>query len=420
MSGRAIRTGNLSPPVSPRTEPGRQPSLRSAAAALTLATALALVGCGREPPPEPVERLILEPASISDLPGWNADDPTPALSALRRSCAPLLRGDQSRPVGPDGRFGRRADWAPVCRAADTVPADDPSAVRRFFADSFSVWRARDDQPDDDLFTGYYEPELAGSRSRSPAFPVTLHKRPPDLVDVDLGAFRETLKGERIAGRLAGGRLVPYEERAAIEAGALATRADPLIYLADPVDAFFLHIQGSGLVVLPDGTRTRVGYDGTNGHVYYAIGRWLIAEGEVAKEKMSLQAIRDWLARNPGRRDEVINKNPSYVFFREITGDGPIGAQGVALTAGRSLAVDRRHLPLGAPIWVDIAYHTEFGDALRRLLVTQDTGGTIRGPVRGDVFWGAGEPAEALAGPMAAKGRYWLMLPKGVEPSAPSG
>ncbi len=406
--------------MSPRTEPGRWRAVRSAAAILSVAAALSLAGCGREPPPEPVERLILEPASSRDLPGWNDDDPTDALAAFRRSCATLLRGDQSRLVGPDGRFGRRADWAPVCRAAETVAAGDAAGVRRFFADSFTVWRARDDQPDDDLFTGYFEPELAGSRARSEAFPVTLHKRPPDLVDVDLGAFRDAMKGERIAGRLAGGRLVPYEDRAAIEAGELATRTEPLIYLADPVDAFFLHIQGSGLVVLPDGTRTRVGYDGTNGHVYYAIGRYLIAEGEVPKDKMSLQAIREWLARNPGRRDEVMNKNPSYVFFREVTGDGPIGAQGVALTAGRSLAIDRRHLPLGAPVWVDLAYPTDHGAELRRLMVTQDTGGAIRGPVRGDVFWGAGKPAEALAGPMAAKGRYWLLLPNGIDPTAAPG
>src|SRR5690606_30262812 len=158
-----------------------------------------------------------------------------------------------------------------------------------------------------------------------------------------------------------------------EAGALAGKAEPLIHLADPVDAFFLHIQGSGLVVLPDGSRTRVGYDGTNGHVYFAVGRWLIAEGEVPKEKMSPQAIREWIARNPGRRDELLNRNPSYVFFRQLSGDGPLGAQGVALTPGRSLAVDRRHLPLGAPLWVDVAYATAEGPALRRLMVAQDTG-----------------------------------------------
>jgi len=412
MFSRVTRTGNWSPPVFQRTEPGRRQAVRSAAAILS--------GCGREPSPEPIEQLVLERSSWRDLPGWNDDDPTAALAAFRRSCASLLRGDQSRLVGPDGRFGRRGDWAPVCRAADTVATNDPAIVRRFFADDFTVWQARDQKADDDLFTGYFEPELAGSRVRSSAFPVPLHKRPPDLVDVDLGTFRDTLKGERIAGRLDGGKLVPYEDRAAIEAGGLVSRTDPLIFLADPVDTFFLHIQGSGLVVLPDDSRTRVGYDGTNGHVYYAIGRWLIAAGEVPKDKMSLQAIREWLARNPDRRDEVMNKNPSYVFFRDVTGEGPIGAQGVALTAGRSLAIDRRHLPLGAPMWVDLAYPTELGADLRRLMVTQDTGGAIRGPVRGDVFWGAGKPAEALAGPMAAKGRYWLLLPKGLDPTAAAG
>lgn len=399
----------------PRTDTaGRRTALQLAA---VLALALVLAGCARdEVTPAAGDRLILEPASIRDLPGWDLDDQRPALAALSRSCASLLRGDQSRAVGPDPRFGRRSDWAPTCRAAAAVAAADPAAVRRFFADAFTVWRARDDNAADDLFTGYFEPELAGSHTRSDAYPVTLYQRPADLVDVDLGAFRESMKGERIAGRIEGGRLVPYADRAAIEAGALESKAEPLIYLADPVDAFFLHIQGSGLVVLPDGSRTRVGYDGTNGHVYYAIGRWLIAEGEVAKEKMSLQAIREWLASNPSRSRETMNRNPSYVFFRHLTGDGPVGAQGVALTPGRSLAVDRRHLPLGAPMWIDVAYPTDSGPELQRLVVTQDTGGAIRGPVRADVFWGAGKPAETLAGPMAAKGRYWLLLPKGIDPT----
>ncbi|EDP62130.1 membrane-bound lytic murein transglycosylase A [alpha proteobacterium BAL199] len=401
----------------PKTKPHRVRGSASRALALLLLAGLALSGCGREPKPTPDadERLILQPATVGDLPGWASDDPRSALAAFRRSCAPLLRGDQTRAVGPDGRFGTRADWAPACRAASAIDAGSADAVRRFFADNFTVWRASDDKPDDDVFTGYFEPELAGSRVKSPAYPVTLYKRPPDLIDVDLGAFREALKGERIAGRVKDGKLVPYDDRAAIDSGALAAKADPLLYLADPIDAFFLHIQGSGLVVLPDGTRTRVGYDGANGHVYYAVGRWLIAEGEVPKEKMSLQAIRDWMTANPGRRQELINRNPSYVFFRQLTGDGPVGAQGVTLTAGRSLAVDRRHLPLGAPMWIDVAYPTDSGSELRRLMITQDTGGAIRGPVRADVFWGSGKPAETLAGPMAAKGRYWLLLPKGLDP-----
>lgn len=381
-----------------------------------LAIGVSLAGCAREEPAPPAgDRLLLEPATFAALPGWDRDDPREALAAFRRTCAPILRGDPARPLGPDARFGTRADWVPACRAAETLDTGDATAVRGFFAAAFDPWRAYDDRPDDDLFTGYFEPELAGSRTRSDAYPVTLYRKPADLLEVDLGAFREAVKGERSAGRIQGGRFVPYHDRAAIEAGALAGVAEPLIYVADPVDAFFLHIQGSGIVTLPTGERVRVGYDGTNGHVYFAIGRWLIAEGEVPREKMSLQAIRTWLAANPDRRDAVMNRNPSFVFFRELTGDGPLGAAGVALTPGRSLAVDRRHLPLGAPMWVDIAYPTDAGAELRRLMVTQDTGGAIRGPVRGDVFWGAGAPAEALAGPMAAKGRYWLLLPKGLVP-----
>ena len=164
---------------------------------------------------------------------------------------------------------------------------------------------------------------------------------------------------------------------------------------------------------------RVGYDGHNGHVYHAIGRTLIQEGEIRREDMSLQAIRTWLHENPDRMRELMHANPSYVFFRVLSGDGPIGAQGVALTAGRSLAIDRRFLPLGAPIHVDVPYEDETGNPLQRLMVTQDTGGAIRGVVRADVFWGSGKPAEALAGPMAAEGRYWIFLPKDLDPRVPA-
>lgn len=381
-----------------------------------LAIPLLLAACAKEPEPEAGNVLQLQPSSFADLPGWRDDGALAVLGAFQRSCRRIERGAATNGVGPGTRFGTRGDWRPACAAAAGVK-QTAEAARGFFEAQFRVWRATDGNVDDDLFTGYFEPILNGTRVPSPDYPVPVHARPDDLVLVNLGDFRDGMKGERIAGRIRDGRLKPYDSRADIAAGSLDGAAKVVLWLDDPVEAFFLHIQGSGLVRLPDGSLTRVGYDGHNGHTYYAIGRYLVNSGEVPKEEMSLQAIRRWLADNPGRMAEVMNKNPSYIFFRELSGDGPIGAQGVPLTPGRSLAIDRRFLPLGAPVYVDIDYRDEAGRPLRRLMVAQDTGGAIRGPVRGDVFWGAGKPAEERAGPMAAKGRYWLLLPTGVDPNA---
>jgi len=235
------------------------------------------------------------------------------------------------------------------------------------------------------------------------------------VDDDLGQFRDTLRGERIAGRVEGGRLHPYPDRGTIDRGALAGRGLELLWVDDAVDAFFLQIQGSGRVTMADGSVIRVGYDGQNGHPYVAVGRVLIQRGIMTPEQVSMQSIRAWLAANPTAAPDLLRENPSFVFFRELTGDGPVGAQGVALTPGRSLAVDPRFLPLGAPMWLDVEDPRVAGDRIRRLVVAQDTGGAIRGPVRGDLFWGHGAAAEDAAGRMRSQGRYWLLLPAGVSP-----
>lgn len=382
-----------------------------------------MAACTQEPEtisPSDDGALVLEPARFSDLAGWRDDDVAAALPAVRRSCPRILRGDDARPVGPNSRFGTVGDWRPACSALAVVSDDDTAGARAAFEAHFSVWRASDTNPDNDLFTGYYEPELNGSRLHHGAFTVPIYPRPSDLILVDLGDFRENLKGERIAGRIEDGRLEPYDSRADIEAGSLEGKVPPLLWLDDPIDAFFVQIQGSGLVRLDDGSLTRIGYDGHNGHIYYAIGRYLIEQGEVPREEMSMQAIRGWLNAHPDRMDAVMNRNPSYIFLRELRGDGPIGAQGVALTPGRSIAVDRTRHALGVPMWVDIAYDgagTPDGH-LRRLMIAQDTGGAIRGPVRGDFFWGSGEEAGERAGAMAAKGSMWLLLPKSVDPNAP--
>ena len=236
--------------------------------------------------------------------------------------------------------------------------------------------------------------------------------------VQLGDFRDDLKGRRIAGRVVNGRLFPYEDRAEIEAGKLSpARQDIIAWANDPVDAFFLQIQGSGRIYLEDTMEEiRVGYAAQNGHPYFAIGRALIDKGELTKETVSLQTIRAWLEANPERAAAIMNLNKSYVFFTKLEGDGPLGGEGIALTPGRSLAIDHSLYPYGMPLWVDIEHPDENLPAIRRVMMAQDTGGAIRGAVRGDVFWGHGEEAEYYAGHMKSEGQYWALLPKSLAPA----
>ncbi|BBK34681.1 membrane-bound lytic murein transglycosylase A [Stella humosa] len=365
--------------------------------------------------PETPAVLSLTPARFADLPGWTTDDQAQALPALRRSCERIAAVDPARPVGPEGVSGKAGDWRVVCTAAAQVPANDAAAARRFFETRFQPWRAADRDQTEGLFTGYYEPLLSGSRTRTQRFSTPLLRRPPDLVEVDLAQFRPALRGQRIAGRLEGGRLRPYPDRAEIEAGALQGRGLELVWVDDAVDAFFLHIQGSGRVKLTDGTVLRVGYEAQNGHAYVPIGRLLADRGQIPRESVSMPSIRAWLAAHPAEAGRLMNENPSYVFFRELKGDGPLGAQGVALTPGRSLAVDPSFVPYGVPVWLDAEDPLSRSARVRRLMVAQDTGGAIRGPVRGDVFWGFGAEAAERAGLMKSRGGYWLLLPQGVRP-----
>ena len=259
----------------------------------------------------------------------------------------------------------------------------PGAERLFFERHFRPWLATAGGSAQGLFTGYYEPVLAGSRSAGGAFGYPLYRMPE------------------------GGEALP--ERAAIDAGALAGRGLELVWLADPVAAFFLHIQGSGLIALAEGGTMRVGYAGRNGHPYRAIGRDLVAQGALTADEVSLQTIRAWLHAHPDKAFATMAANPSYIFFRELEGPGPVGAQGVPLTAGRSLAIDDELLTYGLPVWLDTV--PPDGRAWRRLTVAQDTGAAIRGAIRGDIFFGSGDAAEGLAGGMKSQGRAWFLLPQ---------
>ncbi|PWC32249.1 murein transglycosylase A [Azospirillum sp. TSO35-2] len=397
-------------------------SRRFRATALLLgAVALLFSACDRKEEAKPApDALTLAPIPFTALPGWSSDRVAEAVPALSRSCARFKGQPADRPVGPNGVGGSIGDWLAPCARLATLPPGDEAAVRAFFEANFTPYAAGNNGAREGLFTGYYEAELEGSRSPDPAYPVPLYRRPSDLVMVDLGEFAERWKGERTAGRVVDGRLKPYEDRAAIVAGSLSGKGLELAWVRDPIAAFFLHIQGSGRIRLADGSEMRVGYAGQNGHKYVAIGKELIDRGALKREEVSLQTIRDWLRAHPDQATALMNVNPSYVFFQVLNGDGPNGAQGVALTPGRSLAVDSKFMPYGVPVWLDAEDPLDGKQRLQRLLVAQDTGGAIRGPVRGDVFWGHGPEAEQKAGVMKSRGSYALLLPKSVKVAAAGG
>ncbi|MDF2367340.1 murein transglycosylase A [Sneathiella sp.] len=364
-----------------------------------------------KPPAE--DSLLLEKTDFASLPGWEEEDFTGFFPAFLKSCVKIINLPETREMGGIGLAGTAGDWQPLCAAAMALPPDD-KIRRRFFEENFAPFQILNNEEKSGLFTGYYEASLTGSREKKPPYLTPLYLRPPELVMVDLGRFREELKGQRIAGKVVGGDLLPYPDRTGIEMGALADRELELVWVDSDIDAFFLHIQGSGLVEMEDGSELRVGYAAQNGHPYFAIGRDLIEKGYVPREEMSMQAIRTWLEENPDKATELMQKNASFVFFRELTTGGPIGAQGVELTPERSLAVDRKWLPLGVPLWLatDVAPASSPAEVEKfaRLMMAQDTGGAIVGPVRGDVFWGHGDYAYDMSGGMKSKGELWILLP----------
>ncbi len=394
-----------------------------ASRALGAAILILLVAACRPPggllTDKPKDELVLKPAGFGALSGWAEADMRGAFTAFVRSCGRVRVRADADAFGGAEVYGTVGAWRGACEAAVALNAPSADAARRFFETWFSPMLASNRGEAIGLFTGYYEPELDGSRKRSERFATPLYARPIDLVSVDLGAFRPALKGERIAGRVEGGRLLPYATRAEIEAAGLGSRAPVIAWVDDAAAAFFLHIQGSGRVRFADSSVVRVAYDGQNGHAYAAVGKILVERGAIAREALSMQTIRAWLKANPREAPQLMNENPSYVFFKEQALDDPSlgaeGAQGVPLTAEASLAVDLRFHALGAPMWVEAnapAEREEDADApFRRLMIAQDTGGAIRGPVRGDVYWGADGRAEAIAGRMAHKGQLFVLLPK---------
>ena len=372
--------------------------------------AAALAACETRPPPPRLETLTLTPVSYDELPGWGDDTLSQALPALWRSCAKLAGQPDEVPAGPAGTAFRVGDWRHACAAILALHDGDTAGMRTAFEQWLKPYRAGDNGSAEGLFTGYYEPELNGSRNWGGRFTIPLFGRPKDLVTVELGDFDESLRGKHIAGRVAGGALKRYATRAEFEAGALEGKANEVIWVDDAIDLFFLQIQGSGRIVLEDGSIVRVGYAAQNGRPYRAIGKLLVDRGAMSPDEVNLPSLKAWLRAHPADAKSLMDQNAAYVFFREVSGDGPEGAEGIPLTPGRSLAIDPKFLAYATPIWLDIE-SPENGKRIRRLVIAQDTGSAIKGPVRGDLFWGYGPEAEAMAGRMRSRGSYYLFLPR---------
>jgi len=358
----------------------------------------------------------LEPVKWSDLAGWMADDHLAAFHAYQASCQ-ILR--KTRHATDSGAI-YNALWD-VCRAAADVRPPNADAARVFFEQNFAPVRIARLGEAEGFLTGYYEPIVQGSRFPNPEFHVPLYRRPRDLVAAGhkpgSGAFPN--KGALIGRRNELNQIIPYHDRAAIEAGALDGQKLEICWLKDPFDALAIQIQGSARVILEDGTPLRINYDSHNGYAYSSIGRVLIERNLIAREEMSMQRIRDWMAAHPDEAPQVRATNRSYVFFRitGLTNDGePVGAQGVPLTPGRSIAVDKLH-EYGTPFFIEAALPIESAKPIspfRRLMIAQDTGSAIVGPARADLYWGAGDDAARIAGRIRHPGRFVMLIPRALD------
>ncbi len=358
---------------------------------------------------------LFHPASFEDLPGWSQDNLSDVHRALSKSCTRQQKIALSGAVKPVGTW---EDWRVFC---EELLAHDPTTdIRPFLERSLRPWRVTTRVRDDGLFTGYYEASLRGSRTRHGAYQTPIRARPLDHVVVNLGDFKPDLKGERITGQLTGlpgtRSLRPYPAREGIIRGEIPHTEDHVLaWVDDPVDAFFLEIQGSGRIAMDDGTTLHVGYDERNGHAYTAIGKVLVERGAMTKEQASMQSIRAWITAHPDQAQDLMNQNKSYIFFRDIGPDGPIGAENIALTPLRSLAIDKSMWSYGLPFYVDADAPEGTGPRLQRLMIGQDTGGAIKGAIRGDVFWGYGAEAAHTAGVMKSRGNLWVLLPAHLAP-----
>ncbi len=357
------------------------------------------------PAPEVEYRGRLQLSSWMEIPDWGRESQRDSLVAFVRGCTALAR---------------QPAWQAVCAEAAALPPGSPERdIAAFFESRFDPYQVVNaDETTSGMVTGYYEPLLRGSRTRTSHYRYPIYAVPQDLLVIDLSSVYPDLKHKRLRGRIEGNRVVPYLARGDIEKDPAPLKGLEIVWVDDAVELFFLHIQGSGQVQLENGERVRVGYAEQNGYPFRSLGRLLIQRGEIPPERASMQGIKDWARRNPAKVQRFLNENPSFVFFRELPGDlpGPIGSLGVPLTAERSIAVDPRVIPLGVPVYLATTWPNS-PQPLNRLMVAQDTGGAINGGVRADFFWGFGDGAGSQAGKMRQAGRMWVLLPKGYTPPA---
>lgn len=384
--------GQVNAPSSTSPAPTLAPVRQTAGTVIPVATDVA-VGVSDKPNRAADAGYVPGP-DIASL-GLQPEKAGPALLSFRTSCGSLVRRTDN------SGLTNGADWQGACDASKSWAEGD--AVR-FFENYFETVQVGDGRA---FATGYFEPQIAGSRVRDAQNQIPVYRRPPNLLDVDLGQFSDALKDKRIRGKVNGTKLVPFEERAQIDDGALAGQGLEIAWAADYIELFFLHIQGSGRLALPDGSVMRIGYAGQNGRDYTGIGRVMRERGLLADGKTNMQGIVEWLRANPEEGQKIMRENKSYIFFRELTGPGPLGAMGHPVVGRTSVAADRMFVPLGAPVFLDLEHNVADG-----LWVAQDTGGAIKGPNRFDTFWGAGAEARQIAGGMSSRGQALLFLPKG--------
>ncbi|MEA3354009.1 MAG: murein transglycosylase A [Campylobacterota bacterium] len=340
---------------------------------------------------EDISKANLLKVSWSDLDGFKNDDLEAAFEVFKKDCQ---------------RSKRYKNLKEVCNKAL-----NGSVSKEFFRSNFTPYQLISDEKEDEgLITGYYEPILYGSFEQSEKYKYPVYKKPDDLLTVDLSDIYPDLKKYRLRGKLVGNKVIPYNNREEIENGQNKA-LEPICYVSDKIDLFFLHIQGSGKVQLENGEIINIGYAAQNGRRYYSIGRKFIEKGYISREDISLQTIRKWLKENPSKVDEILNLNDSYIFFR-LSDKTATGSLGVPLVANRNLAVDRAYIPLGYPVFIDTTDPID-NKPIRQLMVAADTGGAIKGEIRADFFFGNGNSAEEKAGRMKQKGKLYLFIPNNI-------
>jgi membrane-bound lytic murein transglycosylase A len=386
-------------------------------AALALSGGDAFAKTWRLPDVFKIPNTQLEPMAYADIEGWSSDDHAEALATFLASCSAIRKSSaqarQSRP-----RLYRAL--YDICeKAASSLPFDSAKA-RVFFEENFRAYRIARLGEREGFITGYYEPVVEGARLPSDKFTVPLYRRPGDMMMSRLRKHR-VAKGK--AWKTARVKAAPYFDRTQIEEGALAGRGLEIAYLTNEIDSFFAQVQGSLRVRLEDGSVIRLNYDSANGHTYTSIGRFLVERGIISREDISMQRLREWMEANPEEGKALRRENKSYVFFRETDlqeHDEAVGAQGLSLTAGRSIAVDRNIHVYGTPFFLDavLPIVSERPDTnFRRLMIAQDTGGAILGPARADIYLGTGEDAARPAGRFKQFGRFFMLIPKDLSPAA---